>query len=104
MTHNVQMYMMLIEEYNRVVEANDFITDKLNDYILNKKSGLVYYTVEIDGEIKNVSLNNYDSVSAGLSGKYEDFYEYRSGNTSIIVSPNKEKLKGFCGWINRLTH
>ena len=79
---------------------------KTNEYILEERNGLHNYTVVKDGVTIFFSINNYDAKAAGLSGTYDDFYEYKNVNetSSNIISPNKEKLKGFCGWINRLTH
>ena len=44
-------------------------------------------------------------MSTGLKGNYDDFYEYTDAfNKFYIISRNEDKLKGFCGYINRLTN
>ena len=112
---NKPVYIMFLNtenDYQQVKEADAKITEKLNEYIENGKKGLVQYieNIEDDKFSINFSINNYDSKKAGLQGEYNDFYEYtdNKNNTkntkNLIISMNKEKIKGFCGWINRLTH
>ena len=106
------MFLNLENDYQEVKEADAILTEKLNEYIENGKKGLVQYieNIEDDKFSINFSINNYDSKKAGLQGEYNDFYEYtdNKNNTkntkNLIISMNKEKIKGFCGWINRLTH
>ena len=110
---NKPVYIMFLNtdnDYQEVKEADAKITEKLNEYIETGKKGLVEYIEDHDNSI-NFSINNYDSKKAGLQGEYNDFYEYidnmnntNMNNKSLIISMNKEKIKGFCGWINRLTH
>jgi len=112
---NKPVYIMFLNtdnDYQEVKEADAKITEKLNEYIENGKKGLVQYieNIEHDKFSINFSINNYDSKKAGLQGEYNDFYEYTNNkndaknNKINIISMNKEKIKGFCGWINRLTH
>ena len=112
---NKQVYIMFLNtdnDYQEVKEADAILTEKLNEYIETGKKGLVQYieNIEDDKFSINFSINNYDSKKAGLQGEYNDFYEYTNhknntkNNTNNIISMNKEKIKGFCGWINRLTH
>ena len=113
---NKPVYIMFLNtdnDYQEVKEADAILTEKLNEYIETGKKGLVQYIENIEGDNKysiNFSINNYDSKKAGLQGEYNDFYEYTNhknntkNNTNNIISMNKEKIKGFCGWINRLTH
>ena len=107
------MFLNLDNDYQEVKEADAKITEKLNEYIETGKKGLVQYIENVEDDVNsiNFSINNYDSKKAGLQGEYNDFYEYidNMNNTnmnykSLIISMNKEKIKGFCGWINRLTH
>lgn len=102
------MFLNLDNDYQEVKEADAKITEKLNEYIETGKKGLVQYIENVEDDVNsiNFSINNYDSKKAGLQGEYNDFYEYNDNmnNKSLIISMNKEKIKGFCGWINRLTH
>lgn len=102
------MFLNLDNDYQEVKEADAKITEKLNEYIETGKKGLVQYIENIEDDVNsiNFSINNYDSKKAGLQGEYNDFYEYTDNinNKNLIISMNKEKIKGFCGWINRLTH
>jgi hypothetical protein len=112
---NKPVYIMCLDsnnDYQQVKEADAKISEKLNEYIETGKKGLVQYieNIEDDKFSINFSINNYDSKKAGLQGEYNDFYEYTDNmnntknNKNLIISMNKEKIKGFCGWINRLTH
>ena len=111
------MFIMIFsnDTYNKVIPFKDFIPhdnvlDLINDYILNDhiakgNSKKTQYNVNMyNNTIFVFSMNKYDYQSTGLLGNYDDFYEYSdASNKTYIVSPNKEKLKGFCGYINRLT-
>ena len=104
------VYMMIVDsetDYNKVITANEDITEKTNEYIDTKKQGLFYYSTS--------TINKYDSIAAGLQGSYPDFYEYKEQEEegqekgqgeekTFILSTDKEKLKAFCAWINRLTN
>ena len=100
------VFMMIVDkdDYNKVINAKEYVSEKTNKYIEEERDELVNYTVYLNDDIINFSINKYDSVSAGLQGKYNDFYEYKNEKDSFIISTNEEKLKGFCAWINRLTH
>ena len=59
-------------------------------------------------EILETPLRPFDYVTLKLNGVYDDFYELgEAGTTGFtmyrVLSKNHEKLKGFCGWINRIT-
>lgn len=89
--------------YNEVVEAGDYIVNTLNEYIASGKNGFATYTVVENGNNINFSLKEYDA--RGLQGNYDDFYEYRDADDKLsLVSYNKEKLRAFCAYINRLTY
>lgn len=99
------LYMMIVsyEAPNKIIPAELYVTDALNAYINTGQEELVNYTSK-GKEPVTFSINKYNYVAAGLSGTYDDFYEYTEGKKNkFIISFNKEKLSGFCGWINRLT-
>jgi len=48
-----------------------------------------------------IKLFNYKKM--GLQGTYDDFYELTCNKKTFTLSYNKDKLFGFCGWVNRLT-
>ena len=115
-------FMMLINPtgYNSFITAPYYISENLNDYIKTNKKGKVEYIIipEEDG-IKSIHviINNFDYVKAGLSGEYDDFYECSITLTLFIssdlirekkeinyISLNEDKLRNFCGYINRLTN
>ena len=54
----------------------------------------------------NFSIDRYESTRYGLNGNYDDFFIYTDlkTNEEFIISPNKEKIKAFCAYINRLTN
>lgn len=115
-------FMMIINPtgYNSFITAPYYISEKLNDYINTNKKGKIEYII-IPEEDENrticVIINNFDYVKAGLSGKYDDFYECSitqslNINKDLIkeqkeinyISLNEDKLRNFCGYINRLTN
>jgi len=119
-------FMMLLNPsgYNSFLPAPYYISEKLNEYITTNKKGKVEYSIipaEEDDKHKtiHVTINNFDSVAAGLSGDYGDFYEccitvlicFNIRSTLIrekkefnYISLNEDKLRNFCGYINRLTN
>lgn len=100
------VFMLIVDkdDYNKVIHASECVTQKTNEYIEEERDELVNYTIYVNDRIINFSINKYDSVTAGLQGTYNDFYEYKDEKNTFLLSTNEEKLKGFCGWINRLTH
>jgi hypothetical protein len=106
--------------YNSFIPAPYYISEKLNDYINTNKKGKVEYIIipEEDGiKTIHVMINNFDYVKAGLNGEYNDFYEcsitlslniktdlIRERKEINYISFNKDKLRNFCGYINRLTN
>lgn len=119
-------FMMLLNPsgYNSFLPAPYYISEKLNEYITTNKKGKVEYNIipeEEDDKHKtiHVTINNFDSVAAGLSGDYGDFYEccitvlicfnirsslIREKKEFNYISLNEDKLRNFCGYINRLTN
>lgn len=71
----------------------DYDIDNSADYVANDDETLTY------------TLDIFKSAKKGLQGEYKDFYEVISHNddTRYILSDNKEKLRNFCGYINRIT-
>ena len=99
------------DSYNKVMPFKEFmpqdnVLELINEYIDKDVSGKKQYKVYIDNNsIIQFSMNKYDYISTGLQGNYDDFYEYLDElNKTYIVSHNEKKLKGFCGYINRLTN
>jgi hypothetical protein len=92
------MLMYNPEGYNSVIRVHPTIADKLHDYINlpEPKTKEVY---------AHFALNKYDAVAVGLTGNYDDFYTLTDLDTqeTSILSPNEEKIKAFCAYINRLT-
>ena len=84
--------------YNTVIPVDDYIAEKVFEYIETNQKGEIKYDY--------FALNNYDSILAGLKGNYDDFFTYTNlaTNENNIISPNEEKIKAFCGYINRLTN
>ena len=99
------LYIMIIshDTQNKVIPAELYLTETLHAYINTGQEELVNYTSKGKEPI-NFALNKYNYVTAGLSGTYDDFYEYTEGEQKFIISFNKEKLCAFCGWINQLTN
>jgi len=99
------VFMMLHNEsdYNTVVKVEQYIAEKLAEYIETKQKSVVHYS---DGDHFNFSIDNFDSVSSGLKANYDDFYSFKNINTgeSYIISTNQNKLRDFCAYINRLTN
>ena len=56
------------------------------------------FKCQFEGLYRDIREKHYDDF-------YDDFYEYSDeSNKTYIISLNEAKLKGFCGYINRLTH
>ncbi len=115
-------FMMVINTkgYNSFIPAPYYISEKLNDYINTNKKGKVEYSIipeEEGNKMIDIIIDNFDYVNAGLKGEYNDFYEC-SITLSLIINPelirekkeinyislNEDKLRNFCGYINRLTN
>jgi len=73
--------------YNRVTAASDDIKKNLDAFI---------------GGIVQMPIQLFDTT--GLQGNYLDFYTCTSGGTATTLSYNEQKLRGFCGWVNRITN
>jgi len=111
------LFIMIINPttYNTVMTIENFIYEEtilkeLYDYIDSNTREYKTYTIyKTYKNIIHFSINKYDSVANGLKGNYDDFYEYKHSNcidedcNRYIISTNEEKLRAFCGYINRLT-
>ena len=103
--------MMIInsDTSNKVVPVDDYITEPyireaLTTYVNTHKDNLKQYIFNTDAQQLCFSLNKFNYSAARLQGNYEDFYEYiDKANTTYIFSPNEEKLRVFCAWLNRIT-
>lgn len=71
----------------------NYASDNSKQYIAEQDPSIVF------------TVNTFNYIKMGLQGEYKDFYELKIQPDGItyIVSANEEKLRGFCGWINRLT-
>ena len=50
------------------------------------------------------SINIFNYKKSGLQGTYDDFYQLNNHNgKTYFLSYNKDKLYGFCGWVNRIS-
>ena len=107
------MFIMIFnnESYNKFMPFKEFmpqdnVIELINEYIDNETSEKKQYKVYTDNNsIIQFSMNKYNYLNTGLNGNYDDFYEYSDeSNKTYIISRNENKLKGFCGYINRLTH
>jgi hypothetical protein len=84
--------MISSEQGKMVFPTREYQESALDDYI---KSGLTVPKKYIFGSIQFVIQSNRN---------YDDFYTFvKDDNTKYILSRNEEKLKGFCGYINRIT-
>ena len=87
----------------KVLDASDYQTNALNDYIDNKiiddlADELAY---EIDNNC--FTIKKFNSISYGLSGQYLDVYCYvKEDNTMCLISRNFKKLITLCGFLNRV--
>ena len=83
-----------------VVDCRDYQQIALNNYI---DSGFVD-TVEYGTDTEVCfSISPFDYVSKGLSGEYNDVYNYIRGDGSVyMISRNHKKLSALCGFLNRV--
>ena len=100
-----KVYIMIdAPDGRQVVEARDYQTNALNDYIENKivddlADELAY---EIDDDIC-FTIKQFNSTAYGLTGEYLDVYCYiKEDNTMFLISRNFKKLSALCGFLNRV--
>lgn len=77
--------------YNSIVKLPETISAKFANFLHSETDSTDLFM-------------KYDSVAAGLKANYDDFYIYKNLNEQTIISANEEKIKAFCGYINRLTN
>ena len=84
----------------QVVEARDYQTNALNDYIKSENVEEKKYIVD---DIY-FSIKQFNSISYGLTGEYLDVYCYIKENESsmFLISRNVKKLSALCGFLNRV--
>ena len=95
---------------NVICETSLFYADQITDYI-SKLPEMVnrmddntkYYTMPSPtSQPISFSINTFNYKH--LQGEYNDFYSLTtSDGITYTISTNETKLRGFCGWINRLT-
>jgi hypothetical protein len=92
---------IMIDDNNmtkKIVPAYDYQELALNDYIDNQKTGRHQYIINTS---MSFYIDNFNST--GLNNDYSDFYSFiREDDTISIISRNEDKLRGFCGFRNRL--
>jgi len=100
----IMAYIMIdAPDGRQVVDARDYQTNALNDYIDNKIADdladeLVYEIDDICFTIKQFNSKKY-----GLAGEYLDVYCYVKENGSMfLISRNFKKLSALCGFLNRV--
>jgi hypothetical protein len=95
-----KVYIMIDDNqyFKKVVDAYDYQTNALNDYIDNHEEGLETYN-----PLPDISFQIEKFKDINFQGDYSDFYNFiKEDGTVNIISKNKEKLKAFCGLRNRL--
>ena len=95
------VYIMIdLDDGRIVVDARDYQQIALNDYINNCYLDAVEYGT--DSEVC-FTISKFDYVSMGLSGEYNDVYNYNKQDGSVfLISRNHSKLSGLCGFLNRV--
>ena len=86
--------------YNKVIPILGSVVKSITEYVEKPPY------IKIINNHFNFSIDRYDSKNAGLNGNYDDFFIYTDLKTSeeFIISPNEDKIKAFCAYINRLTN
>ena len=87
----------------------DHTADNTKHYIADNDTGITasssmptHAQNHNDAIVFNLNTFNYKELH--LQGEYNDFYELITHDgTKYMLSTNEVKLKGFCGWINRIT-
>ena len=85
--------------YNTISPIFENIREQVSNYIEITSHNKIIFTRN------NFSIEPYNSKADGLNGNYDDFFLYTDlkKNEKYIISPNEEKIKAFCAYINRLT-
>ena len=103
--------------YNNVVPLIEYFSEQVSNSIESfveesitqgppYKEKIVTETATATEKQLQFSINKYYSEPDGLTGNYDDFFTYTNltRNEQNILSPNEQKLKAFCAYINRLTN
>ena len=100
-----KVYIMIdAPDGKKVVDAREYQTDALNDYINNKIVDDLAEETEynIDDNIC-FSIKHFNSISYGLSGEYLDVYCYvKETGSMFLIFRNFKKLSALCGFLNRV--
>ena len=114
----MKVFMMVFNPtgYNKVVPiveyCNEPVANSIESFIEESitqgppyKEKIVTFTATAT-DTHHGSINKYYSEADGLTGNYDDFFTYTilATNEQHILSPNEQKLKAFCAFINRITH
>lgn len=87
---------------NQIFQAYKYQQDAFNDYIKNERTNKFEYKFK-NGEIV-FYIEKFNSEELKLQQNYDDFLTFvREDGSKSIISNNIDKLKGFCGYVNRLT-
>ena len=119
------MFSMYYDEAKKrqvIIKTEEYQVEKVNEFIWSLPALVNYagdnskqYTVmQNDDNVTPIifTINTFNYINLGLKSEYKDFFELtmqgqvelgEEKGTMFIISPNEEKLRGFCGWINRLT-
>jgi hypothetical protein len=105
------MYYDDIKERQVIIKTEDYQTEKVNEFVetlpaivnYTRDNSKQYVAIKENGSTVNFTINTFNYIKLGLQGEYKDFFELTIDGTMYIVSPNEKVLRGFCGWINRLT-
>jgi len=106
----MKVFMMVFNPtgYNKVSPLIENVTEQVANFIEPWIESSIRlgppYKEKKDTHL-HVSINKYCSEADGLSGNYDDFFTYTNlvTNEQHILSPNEQKLKAFCAFINRIT-
>lgn len=95
------VYIMIdLDDGRIVVDARDYQQIALNNYINNRYTELIEYGT--DSEVCFL-IGQFDYVSKGLSGEYDDVFNYiKADGSTFLISRNHSKLSGLCGFLNRV--
>ena len=100
-TMSTPVYIMIDLDYGRkVVDARDYQQIALNNYIETCYSDAIEYGTDSEACF---TISKFDYVSKGLSGEYDDVYNYNKPDGSVLlISRNHSRLSGLCGFLNRV--
>ena len=98
------VFIMILENGRYVVLPTwDYQQSAYHIYIKSRYTDKIEFFAPHDNTIR-FTLERFDSQKMGLKGEYKDFLlmttEY---NQKHYLSNNEEKIKGFCGFINRVS-